>query len=124
MTDQCPRDKVIQEVTVDKRKNRRNYRTLWVLLLLAILYAGLLRYLHSLTGIPLLDGGIGIVLALYTCSRPAINAWEWLFLNRLSLGPIASAWSGVGWLALNTLVVLAGWLVLFMGLIRLIGGAT
>jgi hypothetical protein len=95
-----------------------------VVLLIAILYAGLLHYRHSLTGVPVLDGGMGVVLALYICSRPAINAWEWLFFNRQYLGRMASAWSGLGWLALNTLVLVAGWVVLFMGLIRLVGGAT
>jgi hypothetical protein len=94
------------------------------MLLLAILYVGLLHYLHSLTGIPVLDGSIGVVLALYICSRPAINAWEWLFFNSQYLRRIASEWSGVGWLALNTLVLLAGWVVLFAGLTRLVGRAT
>jgi hypothetical protein len=109
---------------VEKRRQRRNYRTLGGMLLLAALYAGWLHYLHSLTGVPVLDGGIGVVLALYICPRPAINAWEWLFFGRYYLRRMASKWSAVGWLALNALVLLAGWVVLFVGLIRLVGGAT
>ena len=124
MTDQYP-PKISQiEVAWKGVSNRRNYGTLWGMLLLAILYAGLLHYLHRLTGTPWLDGSIGVVLALYICSRPAINAWEWLFFSRQSLRRLASEWSGVGWLALNTLVLVAGWVVLFTGLTRLVGGAT
>jgi hypothetical protein len=93
------------------------------MLVLAILYAGLLHFLHSLTGIRVLDGSIGVVLALYICSRPAINAWEWLFFSSQYLRRIASQWSGVAWVALNTLVLLAGWVVLFVGLTRLVGVA-
>jgi hypothetical protein len=37
---------------------------------------------------------------------------------------ISSEWSGVGWLALNALVLLAGWMVLFIGLTRLVDRAT
>ncbi len=94
------------------------------MLVLAILYTGLLHYRHSLTGRRVLDGSIGVVLALYICSRPAINAWDWLFFSRAHLRRIASTWVGVGWLALNTLVLLAGWVVLFVGLTRLVGVAT
>ena len=108
---------------VEERRHRRNYATLSVMLVLAMLYAGLLHYLRTLTGKPLLDGGIGVALALYICSRPAINACDWLFFSRVHLRRIASRWSGVGWLALNTLVLLAGWVVLFVGLTRLVGRA-
>ena len=107
-----------------KRQQRRNYVTLWGMLVLAILYAGLLHFLHSLTGIRVLDGSIGVVLALYICSRPAINAWEWLFFSRRHLRALAAEWSGIGWLALNTFVLLAGWVALFAGLTPLVGGAT
>lgn len=104
---------------MSKRSRTRNYAVLWVMILLAIIYAALLGYLHSLTGLRTLDGGIGVVLALFICVRPAINAWEWLFSGRAA-GRRPSLLSELGWLALNALVVLAGWVVLFIGLIRLV----
>ena len=91
------------------------------MLLLAILYLGLLHFRPTLTGMRWLDGTTGVALALYICSRPAINAWEWLFFSRRQLRRIASQWSGIGWLLLNLVVVLAGWLVLFVALTRLVG---
>ena len=109
---------------MERPSHRQNYRTLWGMLFLAVLYTGLLHYRHSLSGIRVLDGSAGVVLALYICSRPAINAWEWLFFSRHHLRQIASEWSGVGWLALNTIVLVAGWVVLFTGLTRLVGVAT
>jgi hypothetical protein len=94
------------------------------MLALANLYVGLLHYLRSVTGVRWLDGSIGVVLALYICSRPAINAWEWLFFSRPHLRLLAAEWSGLGWLALNTIVLGAGWVVLFTSLTRIVGRAT
>jgi hypothetical protein len=92
---------------------------MWGMVLLAIAYTGLLHYLHALTGIPVLDGSMGVTLGLYICSHPAANAVDMLFFERYNLRQITSEWSGVGWLALNTLVLLAGWVVIFIGLTRL-----
>lgn len=102
------------------RRHRRNTRVLWGLILLAIAYWGLLRYLHTLTGIAMLDGSIGVALGLYICAHPAANGVNVLFFERDTLSRI-SEWSVVGWLALNLLVLLAGWMVVFIGLTRLIG---
>ena len=82
-------------------------------------YIGLLRYLHTLTGVPLLDGSIGIALGLYICSHPAANAVNMLFFERDALRQI-SEWSIVRWLGLNLLTLLAGWLVVFVGITRLV----
>ncbi len=109
---------------MDRHQHRRNYGTLWGMLVLATLYIGLLHYLRSVTGVRWLDGSIGVVLALYICSRPAINAWEWLFFSRPHLRLLAAEWSGLGWLALNTIVLVGGWLVLFTSLTRIVGGGT
>lgn len=109
---------------MDQHRHRRNTRTLWGMVLLAIAYAGLLHYLRTLTGIPVLDGSIGVTLGLYICSHPAANAVDMLFFERYYLCQVSSEWSGVGWLALNALVLLAGWMVLFIGLTRLVDRAT
>jgi len=106
-----------------QRHRKRNTRALWGLILLAIAYSSLLRYLHTLTGITMLDGSIGVALGLYICAHPAANAVNMLFLERDTLRRISSEWSVVRWLVLNLLVLLAGWMVIFVGLRRLVDRA-
>jgi len=101
-------------------RQEHNTGVLWALILLAIVYAGLLGLVPSLTGIPRLDGGIGVALGLYICAHPAANAINLLFLERYALSRIRSEASTLRWLALNLLVLLAGWWVIFVGLIRLV----
>jgi len=109
---------------LDKRhpQHRRNSRVLWGLLLVAIAYLGLLRSLHTLTGINLLDGGIGLALGLYVCAHPAANAVNMLFFERGTLRQSPSDGSLLRWLALNLLVLLAGWMVIFLGIRQLVAG--
>lgn len=45
-----------------------------------------------------------------------------LFFERGALYQISSEWSGIGWLALNMLVLLVGWVVIVIGVTRLVGG--
>ena len=91
------------------------------MVLLAAAYSGFLYYLHSLTGTYTLDGAIGVALGLYICSRPAANAIDVLFFERDALRQISSDWSEVGWLALNVVVLVIGWLVIVIGATRLVG---
>ena len=102
-----------------QRRHKRNTGVLWGLILLAIAYGGLLRYLHTLTGIAMLDGSIGVALGLYICAHPAANAVTMLFFERDTLHQL-SEWSIVRWLTLNLLVLLTGWMVIFVGLRRLL----
>ena len=44
-----------------------------------------------------------------------------LFFERHTLRRVSSEWSVVRWLALNLLVLLAGWMVVYLGLTRLVG---
>lgn len=96
-------------------------KVLWGMLLLAAAYFGLLQYLRSFTGIPVLDGSIGVVLGLYICSHPAANAVDAFYLARGVFGRILSGWPGIRWLALNLLVILAGWLVIVSGATQFVG---
>jgi hypothetical protein len=105
-----------------QRQHKRNTRVLWGLILLAIAFGSSLRYLHTLTGIAMLDGSIGVALGLYICAHPAANAVNMLFFERDTLRQI-SEWSVVRWLALNLLVLLAGWMVIFVGLRQLVDRA-
>ena len=94
---------------------------MWCLVLLATAYLLVPRLVGSLTGQSLFDGIIGVVLGLYICSQPAANAIDVLFFERDFLRQVSSEWSGIGWVALNLLVVLVGWLVLVSGTTRLVG---
>ncbi len=120
--DALSKRKTVSLLDTGWRRRKRNTRVLWGLILLAIVYSSLLRYLPTLTGIAMLDGGIGVAFGLYICAHPAANAVNMLFFERDTLRQI-SEWSVVRWLALNLLVLLAGWMVIFVGLTRLVGRA-
>ena len=98
----------------------RNARTLWILISSAVAYLVLLRALHAPTGHPLLMGTIGVALGLYICAHPAANAINLLFFERETLRAVRSDWPLIRWLALNLLVLLAGWTVVFAGIRRLV----
>ncbi|MBA2448184.1 MAG: hypothetical protein H0V51_09170 [Chloroflexi bacterium] len=103
------------------RSRRRNVMVLWGLVLLAIAFGALLHHRRTLTGLPLLDGALGVILGLYVCSHPAAHAIDLLFQARGAPDERASGWAGLGWLALNLLALLAGWLLIFLGTTRLVG---
>jgi hypothetical protein len=71
---------------------------------------------HTITGLPRLDGIIGVLLGLFICSRPAANYLDLLF----SRGRTSSDRFLFGWLALNGLVIFVGWIVITIGATRLI----
>jgi hypothetical protein len=102
-----------------RKEHQRKVGVLFGLILIAIVYGGLLLWLRTFTGNPLMDGVIGIVLGLYICSHPAANAVDLLFFQRKSLQQLTSGWSGLGWLALNLLALLIGWLMITTGATRL-----
>jgi hypothetical protein len=99
---------------------QRNTLVLWVLILVAIAYAGLLRLLDSPTGIRLLDGSIGVALGLYICAHPAANVVNMLFFERSTPRQSTSGTSILQWLALNLAVLLAGWAVIFLAIRQLV----
>jgi len=94
---------------------RPNTTRMWTLLLPAVVYLALTANLPTLTGTALIDGSIGVVLGLYICSHPAANGIDLFFLQRGAVRQIASGWSGAGWLLLNALVMVVGWLVIVFG---------
>jgi hypothetical protein len=100
---------------MNRQRSGRNTRTLWLLILLAATYGGLLFFRHGVTGRSMLDGFIGVALGLYICSRPAANAVDLLFAERFKLRQITSGWEGIGWLGLNLLVFLIGFGVIIAG---------
>lgn len=108
-----------------QQRNGRNTgtRALWALILVGILYLGLVVAMPTLTSVSLLDGSIGVVLGLFICSRPAGNAVDMLFYERGAFRRLTSGWAGIGWLALNLLVLFVGWLVIVSGAMRFAGRA-
>ena len=98
----------------------RNTKLLWALVALTLAYSYLLYALPTLTGIPLLDGSIGVILGLYTCSRPAAHAVDMIFAERTTLWGVTSKGEGLGWLALNLLVLLLGLMTIMIGVMRLV----
>ncbi len=100
---------------------KRNSLLLWGLVVLTLMYIYLLYFLPTLTGASLLDGSIGVILGLYTCSRPAANAVDMFFFERGALRQVTSKWSGFVWLALNLLALGLGCFVIMIGVMRLVG---
>ncbi len=96
--------------------------TLGVVVLLAVLYGGWLYTQQTITGIPRLDGIIGVLLGLFICSFPAANMLNLLFAARHAQSG-SSEWALLGWLGLNLLVLFFGWIVITIGATRLIARA-
>ena len=108
-------------VTIDRHLRGSNTRTLWVLVLLGMAYSGFIYYQGTLTGANNVDGFIGVVFGIYICSHPAARLVDMLFIGRGARRRFPSRRSAALWLALNLLVLLIGWIVIFVGTTRLIG---
>lgn len=100
------------------RRRRRNTPYLFAAILLALVYGGLLYFLHTLTGLIRLDGVIGIVLGVYICSHPAANIVDLIILGRTSLRQNLSGQAYFWWWVLNLAVLMTGIGVIFSGTIR------
>jgi len=105
---------------MDQHWRGRNTKTLWAVVLLGIAYSGLLYFHGTLTGTNKWDGIIGVVLGLYICSHPAANVVDMLFFRRGGRRQFSSKRSTVLWLGLNMLVLLIGWLAIFIGTTRIV----
>ena len=106
---------------MDQHRPGRNIKTLWALVLLGTAYSSFLYYQHTLTGTDKVDGIIGVLLGLYLCSHPAANVVDILFFGRGARRQFSSRRNAVLWLVLNMLVLLIGWIVIFIGTTQLIG---
>ena len=106
---------------MDQQRSGRNIKKLWALILLGIAYSSLLYYQRTLTGTNKMDGIIGVLLGLYICSHPVANVLDMFFFGRGTRRQFSSRWSAVFWMALNMIVFLIGWFVIFVGTTRLVG---
>jgi hypothetical protein len=105
---------------MDQHGRRLNIKTLWAVVLIGIAYSILLYFQGSLTGSNKWDGIFGVVLGLYICSHPAANVVDLLFFRRGAQRQFSSKRSIVFWLVFNILVLLVGWLVIFLGTTRIV----
>ena len=88
---------------------------LWALLVPVVVYLGWTAYASTITGISRIDGGVGVLLGLYTCAHPAANAIDLIFKDRRATRRMVGQWDGIGWVLLNLLVMLIGWLAIVVG---------
>ena len=107
---------------MDQHRRGLNIKV-WVLVLLGVAYSSVLYYQPMLTGTNNVDGIIGVLLGLYLCSHPAANVVDMLFFGGRDRRQFSSRRSAVLWLALNMLVLLIGWIVIFVGTTRLVSRA-
>jgi hypothetical protein len=103
---------------MDQYWRGRSSPALWGFMLLALAYTGLLYGFSPLTGEARVDGAIGVVLGLYVCSHPASNVLDVLFLDGGAGRRGVAEERGIAWYILNLFVLLAGWLVVLVGLMR------
>jgi hypothetical protein len=99
-----------------------NSGILSILLVPASAYLAWQYFLPFVTGQYRVDGSVGVLLGLYICSYPAANGIDLIFAERGGLKRIFSRRSGFVWLTLNTLVMIVGWFVIFIGASRFTGG--
>lgn len=100
----------------------KTIRRLFGLALLAIVYLAVIRTWQRLTGNVLIDGYIGVMLGLYICSHPAANFISLILYERRALRRLPSNAALIRWIALNSLVLLVGWMVIFNGFRLLAAG--
>jgi hypothetical protein len=106
---------------MDGPRIRRTTVTLLLMLMLAGLYIGWLVYQGRLAGTDRWAGVLGAMLGLYMASHPAGNMLDiLLFTNSQDRHEIFASRSGKLWLALNALVIVAAWFVIFIGVTSLV----
>ena len=88
---------------------------LWALLVPAAAYLAWTASGSTITGVPRIDGTVGVLLGLYACAHPAANGIDLIFKDRRSARRMTNHWDGIGWVLLNFLVMLIGWLTIVVG---------
>jgi hypothetical protein len=88
---------------------------LYSLLVPAGVYLAWAAFYRSAFEMGPVDGIAGVLLGLYICAHPAANGIDLIFLQRGALQRVISRWNGIGWLALNCVVLFVGWLVIVAG---------
>ena len=100
------------------QQHPRSLARLWLVALLGVVYAAIFILRPLLLGRPLLAGSIGVLLGLYICSHPAANGIDMLFLGRRGHYVDRSTQNETLWLLVNFLVLLVGLVVIIIGATR------
>jgi hypothetical protein len=100
---------------MDQKQPIRNINSLFTMILVAVIYGILTKLSRTLTGNQTLDGIIGVILGLFICSFPAANLVDMIFFRHWALLNSGHKFANFGWLMLNAIVILAGWLVIVSG---------
>src|SRR3989442_574695 len=95
-------------------------KRMWVSVLLGIAYSSLFLYTYTITGSTTLDGIIGVLLGLYIGSHPAARLLDLLYLQSRTRQELLSSESGISWLAVSILVLLAGIITIVIGANRFV----
>ncbi|HVN55400.1 MAG TPA: hypothetical protein VMT46_13785 [Anaerolineaceae bacterium] len=94
---------------------------LCALVLAALLYGFLMNGEAALNGMNTRDGIAGVMLGLFICSQPAANFLDALLFRRFLPVAGGGVFSELFWWTLNILVLVVGWNVIFIGMVRLTG---
>ncbi len=100
----------------------RDDKTMWELILLAIIVGGLFHFLHTLTGNDEVDGLFSVLLGLYICSKPATHVVDMMIWGRDIRHWISSIQSNIWWVMLNLLVMFSGLSLIVAGTTRYFRG--
>jgi hypothetical protein len=101
-----------------KQRGARNFTVLGVMILAGAVYLALLSTPHPLTGTYKADGIVSVLLGLYICSHPVANGLDMLLYRRYMLNRKTTRGAELLWWALNLVVLLMGWWVISVGMIR------
>ena len=101
-----------------KQRSPRSIIILIIMILFGIGYLVLLNSQEPLTGSYKTDGIVSVLAGLYFCSHPAANGLDVLLYRRYMLHRKTSHSAEITWWALNLAVLLTGWWVMSVGIIR------
>ena len=100
----------------------RDEKTMWGLILLAIIVGGLFHFVHTFTGNDEVDGLFSVLLGLYICSKPATHVVDLMILGRDIRHWISKIQSNIWWVMLNLLVMFSGLSHIMTGTTRFFRG--
>ncbi len=101
-----------------RQRRGRNITLLCVMIVLGAAYLALLYFNHPLTGTYKADGIASVLVGLYICSHPVANGLDMLLYRRYMPVRKTSGGAEFLWWALNAAVVLTGWWVISVGMVR------
>jgi hypothetical protein len=100
--------------SVRKEKQRvRNVGLLVVLGAFAVGYGVVLGLRHRVIGGATVDGGIGVLLGLFICSRPVANLLDMLLFE--TRWRVSTRRADLAWVMLNLLVLAFGCIMVMLG---------